>query len=47
MLFGEGIGFSEGQVWKKKKAILNNVMNFEFLKSQATSIAKVCDMCFD
>ena len=40
-LIGPGIFFSEGDIWKKKKKILSNVFNFDFIHSQIPLIAKI------
>lgn len=40
---GIGLPFSEGKVWKHKRALFNSVFNFEFLKSQTATIEKISD----
>lgn len=42
-LAGNGLTFSEGQVWRRKRNILNKIFNFEFLKSLTNNIAHICD----
>lgn len=32
---GKGLVFSEGEVWHRKRKILNKLFNFDFIKSQA------------
>ena len=41
--FGFGLLFSEKEVWKAKKKILNQVFNFDFIKSNIPKIMEVCD----
>lgn len=36
---GKGLIFSEGQVWKRKRTILNNIFNFNFVKAQTTKVS--------
>jgi hypothetical protein len=38
MLFGPGVGFSEGNIWKRKRILLNRIFNFDFLKIQTPNI---------
>ncbi len=39
---GHGLPLSEGNVWARKRKILNKVFNFDFVKSQTDKIAKNC-----
>lgn len=41
-LAGEGLPFSEGPKWKRKRTILNRIFNFDFVKSQSPKIAQIC-----
>lgn len=36
---GHGLIFSEGEVWKRKRTILNKIFNFEFIKSLSGKIS--------
>jgi cytochrome P450 len=45
--FGEGLVFSEGDIWKKKKKILSKVFNFDLIKENISKISEICDICFD
>ena len=38
-----GLIFSEGNSWKKKKKILSHVFNFEFIHSKTKSIAEIVE----
>lgn len=38
---GQGLFLSEGESWKKKKKILSNVFNFDFIHSQIHNIASI------
>lgn len=38
-LFGLGISFSEGAIWKAKRKILSKVFNFDLLKENVTKIS--------
>ena len=44
---GEGIFLSEDKIWKMKRKVLNAVFNFDFIKSLAPKIAKLCDNILD
>ena len=46
-LLGDGLLSCEGDTWKKKRKILNNVFNFDFIKSLAPKIALLCDKVLD
>lgn len=39
---GSGLPFSEGEIWSRKRRILNQVFNFDFVKAQTQKIAKTC-----
>lgn len=40
---GNGLPFSEGADWKRKRTILSKVFNFDFVQAQAHKIADACD----
>ena len=40
-MVGSGLFLSEGDDWKKKKKILSNVFNYDFIRSKIPLIAKV------
>ena len=40
---GEGIPFSEGEVWKRKRRIVNKVFNFDLIKSLTGKVSDLCD----
>ena len=40
---GNGLVLSEDKEWKMKRKVLNTVFNFDFIKSLAPKIAKICD----
>jgi cytochrome P450 len=42
-MLGEGVAFSEGDVWKTKRKIITHVFNFDFLKSIIPRISLICD----
>ena len=44
---GEGLVFSEGDAWKRKRRILNTVFNFEMIKELTPTIARICDESMD
>ena len=44
---GEGIVFTEGEIWKKKRRVLNKVFNFDFIKILTPTIANLCDKAFE
>ena len=41
-LAGNGLALSEGEIWKRKRTILNKIFNFDFVKSQINKISDVC-----
>jgi cytochrome P450 len=41
-VMGYGIPFSEGDQWKRKRRIINEVFNFEFLKSKIKTMEHLC-----
>ena len=45
--FGNGLIASEGKEWKNKRKILNEVFNFEFLKSLTPKIAEFSEQAID
>jgi cytochrome P450 len=44
---GKGIPFSEGQTWKRKRKIISEVFNFEFVASLTPRIGQICDESLD
>ena len=44
---GQGVPFSEGDVWKRKRKIINKVFNFELIKSMTWKIAELCDRAIE
>ena len=44
---GIGIVFSEGEAWKKKRKIVTEIFNFDFLQKLSPKIALICDNAFD
>ena len=40
---GSGIIIDEGELWKKKRKILNKVFNFQFIKDMTKKMAEICD----
>lgn len=41
--FGMSLGMYEGQEWKKRRSILNQIFNFDFIKMQTSNIVAICD----
>jgi cytochrome P450 len=46
-VFGEGIAFSEGEMWKNKRKLMSKVFNFDLIKGNIQKIAEICDKCYD
>jgi cytochrome P450 len=44
---GEGLVFSEGDNWKKKRKILSKVFNFDLIQENIPKISEICDRCFN
>ena len=44
---GEGVVFSEGTKWKKKRKIMNAVFNYEFIISIIPQIVAIHNQCFE
>lgn len=42
-ILGDGLVYSEGNVWKMKKKVLTEVFSFDFLKSESTKIASLSE----
>lgn len=40
---GNGLPFSEGSDWKRKRTILSKLFNFDFVQAQTQRIANACD----
>jgi cytochrome P450 len=45
--FGEGIVFSEGDIWKKKRKLLSKVFNFDLIQENIPKISEICDRCLN
>ena len=39
------IGMSEGEQWKQRRANINKIFNFDFVKLQIPNIARITDRC--
>lgn len=39
---GDGIAFSEGKLWKRKRGIMNAVFNYDFIIENIPKIIKIC-----
>ena len=46
-ILGDGILTSEGNVWKMKRKVLQEIFNFNFIKGLAPSIANLADKALD
>jgi cytochrome P450 len=44
---GEGLVFSEAEVWKNKRRLMSKVFNFDLIKGNIAKIADICDKCYD
>ena len=42
-LTGTGLLLSEGDVWERKRKILNKIFNFNYIKSLVPKAAEICD----
>lgn len=42
-LLGDGVAFSEDEIWKTKRKVITSVFTFDFLKSIIPNISKICD----
>ena len=42
-IFGSGLVFDEGQRWKGKRKILNEIFNFDFIRNLTPKIAQICE----
>ena len=40
---GDGIAFSEGNRWKRKRKIISSVFNYKFVTSNLPNIIKLCN----
>lgn len=43
---GNGIAFSEGDEWKRKRKIINKVFNFNFIISNIPKMIRLCNENF-
>ena len=44
---GEGVPFSEGGVWKRKRKIISKVFNFDLISKITPKISKICDAALE
>ena len=44
---GEGLVFSEGEMWKRKRKLLSKVFNFDLIKEKIPKIVEICNRCYD
>lgn len=44
--FGEGLLFSEGEVWKSKRKLLSKVFNFDLIKENIPKVVEIYNKCF-
>ena len=42
-VIGTGLGMAEGEIWKRKRRILNKMFNFDYIKSLTPKVAEICD----
>ena len=47
MIIGNGLVFSEGESWKRKRKIMSKLFNFELLKENIPKICSICDKYLD
>ena len=40
---GNGIVFSEGSEWKKRRKIISSVFNYDFMKTNISKIVRLCN----
>jgi cytochrome P450 len=45
--FGEGLVFSEGEMWKNKRKLLSKVFNFDLIKENIPKIVEICNKCYE
>jgi cytochrome P450 len=46
-VLGEGLVFSEAEMWKNKRKLMSKVFNFDLIKENIHKIAEICDKCYD
>ena len=46
-IWGNGLAFSEGESWKRKRKIMSKVFNFELLTKNTDKICSVFDKYYD
>jgi cytochrome P450 len=46
-VFGDGILFSEGDIWKNKRKIISKTFNFELLRENIPKISGICESWLD
>ena len=44
---GEGLIFSEGEKWRKKRMTISKLFTFELLKANIPKISEICDKVLD
>ena len=44
---GEGLSFSDGEKWRKKRMTISKVFTFELLKANIPKISEICDKVLD
>ena len=42
-VISSGLVFSEGDIWKKKRKLLNHIFNFDMIKGLTDKISQICD----
>ena len=47
IIFGHGIAFSEGNIWKQKRKAFSKVFNYDLIKANIPKVVALCDKCLD
>jgi cytochrome P450 len=46
-VLGEGLVFSEGEIWKNKRKLMSKVFNFDLIKENIPTIVEICNNCYE
>ena len=46
-IFGHGIVFSEGAIWKQKRKAFSKVFNYDLIKANIPKVVALCDKSFE
>ena len=47
LVMGDGLAFSEGENWKRKRKIMSKVFNFDLIKKNIPKICQIFDKNYE